>query len=391
MKQTKFLLVMMFISMLIGTSCSNYDEMLEHTSSKQRLCMDSADVGVDNEEDLTYDEIDVYEFIERTPEIFGENILVFNSLEVIDNLLEQLEEMNYRELREWCTENNIYTSAMQSKILYDSIWHAKADEFGIDFEQQDLDEDILDAFYEALEIDLSNYPDCWYEAEDEEYGICKRPRCASFDDWVFCNNKNMFIADKVVFKYQDGYLLTCPVNKYAEIEEYADMDDLYKWIQCEEMAEGTDCPISAICIAPMYPKQETIEESLRSHIVKRGNYKLSVYITAYPYWSWGDTHVRGKAIIDNYYKGKPYKSHVTGKIRFGGKLTCGSYTDYSNGQFFIKNVEVIYGTYKSKTFRSNWYRDDYRRTTRSVAIPQSVEIDVTQGYSGELTINYTHS
>lgn len=389
MKQTRFLLVMMFISMLVGTSCSNRDEMSEHSSSKQRLCMASADVGGDNEEDLTYDEIDVYEFIERTPEIFGENILVFDSLEVIDNLLEQLEEMDYRELREWCTENNICTSALQSKILYDSIWDAKADEFGIAFEQQDLDEVILDAFYEALEMDLLNHPDCWYEVEDEEYGICKRPRCASLDDWVFCNNKNIFIADKVVFKYQDGYLLTCPVHKYAEIEEYADMNDLYERIQYEEAVEGTDCPRSAMCIAPMYPEQETIEESLKSHIVKQGDYKLSVYITAYPYWSWGDTHVRGKAIIDNYYKGKSSERYVTGEIRFGATITCGEYTQDSPVQFFVK-MEKILGTYKSRTLRANWYRGDYRRTTRSVATPRAVKIAVEQHSLGGVNIQYTH-
>ena len=397
MKHARTVLLML-ISMFVAYGCT--DNYVEDTNQTRKKNSEAALPSNTVEWDTSYDEIDVYECIDRAPYAFGENVLIFESMEEVDMLLEEMEELPYDELRQWCNDHNIWSTYIEAKIVYDSIWQSVEEEFGISSDEQEIREEDLDAFYESLESRLIEYPECWYSWQDKEYGEIMQPKCTSFDIEAFTNDKGIVIIDKVVFKYQQGYLLTCPVHKYADLGEYTQIEDLIMRINYD-----TDIPDGYLCIVPIYPhepdepgtlppaypEQETVVETLHSHIVKRGDHKLSVYITAYPYWSWFKTNVRGKAIIENYYKGKPYKCMVYGEIRFGAHFTDGNVSESSRGHFFIAGPNRINGKFKSKTLRDEWYRSNYIPTKRCTATPKWVEMSVAQEGPWGVVIEYTHS
>ena len=91
----------------------------------------------------------------------------------------------------------------------------------------------------------------------------------------------------------------------------------------------------SIAKAPTVPHQEIIYEDIKSHIVKKGNYKLSVYLIAYPVWDWGTTNIRGKVIIDNYYKGNRHKTQTNGRIKYDVQAYFPNRNITNNFHFFI--------------------------------------------------------
>ena len=101
---------------------------------------------------------DVETLVSENPNIFGTNVLVFDSLPCADTLLDILAESGPNDLRQYYTDFGFYNAIMESNIVYDSVMKDMAGYMNVYLEDDDLDENTLAWFLDAFVHEMmSNY------------------------------------------------------------------------------------------------------------------------------------------------------------------------------------------------------------------------------------------
>ena len=318
-----------------------------------------------------YDTIDVPWYLENYPEVFGE-ILVLDDFEAVDTLLDELANMNYEELSSWYREADYSNAVIETNIIYDSIFYEVAKIYDIRVgEEYNLNEGEMATLYGYFVERMSEeHPEMC--SIDEEYGcLCANPFGCVDDEYALANEKGIVIIDKVVYKYQQGYLISCPIDKYVLLPEFAEVENLF--VAC---AAGLFPNVSEDDVSwAMLPKQETVEDNMKSHVAQRGGYKMSIYLSAYPVWSPFSTNIRGKFTVRNSYYGSSLSAHVTGTTVFRAKV---NYKKQDPEYYTFFGSYTTWGTYRQRTYRHTWYRNKYTPTKKTIVSIYEAELNMNQ-------------
>ncbi len=387
MKKLHLFSVQVVCTMILASSCSTNNDISTINDSEEPT------KEYDTEEYLEemhkrYECINVEDYIEHFPEIFGKNVLVFDNYDDAETLLTKFSECRHEELRELSNSLGICNEIINSNIAYDSTLDQIAKEyFGIDYysdQFNELDDNILNEFY-SIATEKLRYEHPNWASYDDEYGYCVNP-VGNIDDLAaLCNDKQIVIIDKVVHRISSTLILTCPIDKYIQFPQFENDSILWEAYQ-QENIEGISTELD-LCItkAPTVPEQETITEDVKAHVIKKGNYKLSVYTTAYPFWAYFSTNIRATITIENYYNGQKHKQSVVGKevLNTENHFAKKNKITYSN---FYFTDHLISGTYKSRHIKLSEYNDFYSRTKKTNVIIKNLYIDITSGSNNYDTI-----
>ncbi len=356
---------------LVLFSC-NQKQSIEFEPTTENVMYSSKAVYVDESTWAErYDTIDVQWYLENYPEVFGE-ILVFDDFDAVDNLLDELATKNFEELRDWYGETNYHSDIIESNIVFDSVLSEIAEIYGIrmDGEYEMTEEEVSALYSDFIEVMSEEHPEmCSFS---EEYGrVCVNPFGCVDDESALANEKGIVIIDKVVYKYQQGYLISCPIDKYVLLPEFAVVEELF-----EACAAGLFPNISEDDVHwAMLPKQETVEDNMKSHVAQRGGYKMSIYLSAYPVWWAFSTNIRGKFTVKNSYYGSSLSAHVTGTTVFRAKV---NYKKQDTEYYTFFGNFTTWGTYRQRTYRHTWYRDKYTPTKKTIVSIYEAELDMNQ-------------
>lgn len=61
-------------------------------------------------------------FVGQNPNLFGSNVMIFESYAELDTTLNHIQEMDHKALRAWATENNVQNDILESNIIYNEEW-----------------------------------------------------------------------------------------------------------------------------------------------------------------------------------------------------------------------------------------------------------------------------
>ncbi len=388
MKKLHLFSVQVVCTMILASSCSTNNDISTINDSEEPT------KEYDTEEYLEemhkrYECINVEDYIEHFPEIFGKNVLVFDNYDDAETLLTKFSECRHEELRELSNSLGICNEIINSNIAYDSTLDQIAKEyFGIDYysdQFNELDDNILNEFY-SIATEKLRYEHPNWASYDDDYGYCVNP-VGNIDDLAaLCNDKQIVIIDKVVHRISSTLILTCPIDKYIQFPQFEN-DSLLWEAYLHDHIDGISAEKDAsIARVPTVPEQETITEDVKAHVVKKGNYKLSIYITAFPEWSWGKTNIHGTISVTNYYSGKKHKANVYGIISFNADVV---YKNQHKFAIIWHDGTTFNGTYKYKKYNSINYGNNYTPTLKTHVSLRDVVIDMTQKNSG-IQIKYMY-
>ena len=339
--------------------------------------------------------------VSENPEIFGTDVLIFDSLPCADTLLDKLTEAEYVELRDLYTDLGIINPIIESNIIYDSVMEAVALDLHVDLESDTLSESTLAWFLERfVDIMMTDYSESCVVGEyldtNQEFCYTVNP-LGNIDERALCNEKGLFIAGDVVFKYSGNYLLTCPADIYLELAGYDDLEELLYDFNAYGISgvTETDFMVSALedendldvyqGIA-MRPNNNYVDDHFRKYTGTNqddADKKVVVTVTVYPYWSWFTTNFRCKMTITNYYKNTKLKAKVQCNFRAGGH---GWYYNSSHELYFHRyrhGLVNIFGLsindyFKSRTFLDEDYTNSYWPTTQTCADINFVDLSLVQ-------------
>lgn len=356
---------------LVLFSC-NQKQSIEFEPTTENVMYSSKAVYVDESTWAErYDTIDVQWYLENYPEVFGE-ILVFYDFDAVDNLLDELATMNYEELSSWYREADYRNAIIETNIIYDSIFYEIAKIYDIRVgEEYNLNESEMATLYGYFVERMSEeHPEMC--SIDEEYGcLCANPFGCVDDEYALANEKGIVIIDKVVYKYQQGYLISCPIDKYVLLPEFAEVEDLFAACAAGLFPNVSENDVSWTQL----PKQEVVEDNMKSHVAQRGGYKMSIYLSAYPVWWAFSTNIRGKFTVKNSYYGSSLSAHVTGTTVFRAKV---NYKKQDPEYYTFFGNYTTWGTYRQRTYRHTWYRDKYTPTKKTIVSIYEAELDMNQ-------------
>lgn len=389
MKKLFLISVPIFCTALLATSCSNDKEI----SLNDYSVTPTAEYDYTEEElaelHKRYENINVQDYIKQYPEIFGENVLVFDTYDDAETLLTKFSECRYDELRNLSRDLGINNEIINSNIAYDSTLAKIAEEnFGIDYYSDyfnELDENKLNEFYNITKEILRHEHPNWANYDDE-YGWCVNPTGNIDDLAALCNKKQIVIIDKVVHRITSTLILTCPIDTYIKFPQIKNDSILWEAYQKENIdGISTDEDVCIVKV-PTVPSQETEKEDLKAHIIKKGNYKLSVYTTAYPFWAYFCTHIRATITIENYYKGQKHKQYIKGSEQMSTENHFSKHNKVTYSNFYFTD-KLVNGTYKSRHVKLNDYNDFYSKTKKTNVIIKKLHIEITSGTSNYDTIS----
>ena len=384
MKTKLSLWVFLLVSALF-VSC-NQDQDCESNIKVKRCSPENPAASEENTPPLEerYESIDVQEYISSYPELFGDNVLVFDSFTSVDSILDELSTMDYQTLREWYANVDYQNDIIESNIIYDSILSNVANQLGIYVDEQyNLTESDMSLLYGQFVQTMSEqYPElCSY---DEEYGLCANPLGCVDDEYSLSNNKGIVIIDKVVYLFYQDYLVCCPIDKFILIPEDANITDFIE--TCEAGIYPPYISEDDISITIRRPQPEIETDDINNHVVKNNGYKLSIYITAYPVWWNFDTNIRGKMIVKNSYYGSSCYSLVRGTATFSASVNYGNLsTEYYN---FFPRYTFNYA-YRQRTYRYTINRNIYTPTFKTIVTLNSARINMYQ-FVGDITMSCNH-
>lgn len=372
--KTKLSLWVFLLFSALFVSC-NQDQDCESSINVKRCSPENQAASEENTQTLEerYEGIDVQEYLDSYPDIFGDEILIFNDLDEVDLLLGDLANMDFNALRTWYNGVGIHNDIIESNIIYDSVLNKVAEQCGIqmndDYEMSDGERSSL--YTRFVEKMSEEYPEMC--STDETYGAYANPLGNVDDVSALSNEKGLVIIDKVVYKYQQGCLLSCPIDKFVNLPIY---DDIYEF--AEDYEAGAISGFSEDDIAwggMIVPQEHYVVDNINSHVIERGDYKLSVYLTAYPVWRWFNTDIRGKVIVTNYYRNSKCRMQVNGHAEFYADVQT-RFRDTETYDFFL--YEHWDAKYKSRTFYKTRCTLHYSYTLKTYVTLHDVAVSLTQ-------------
>lgn len=344
---------------------------------------------------------DVETLVSENPNIFGTNVLVFDSLPCADTLLDILAESGPNDLRQYYTDFGFYNAIMESNIVYDSVMKDMAGYMNVNLEDDDLDENTLAWFLDAFVHEMmSNYSEnCvvgeWVNGNNE---VCYTVNpLGPIDERVLCNEKKLFIADGIVFKFSGNYLLTCSADTYLSLAQYDNLALLQQLLDQSEISGVTEsdyiiCELENDGNAnrpnnlnrPNHNLTDDHTRHFREYDHEEENYMVDTYLTIYPYWSWFYTYFRCKLTISNYYKG------TASKQKIGGHFKCFANGWYANEEpedlWFLRNGQRFVNIwrwdinryFKSRTLIESYGGGTYTPTTHTYVDIYELDLEVIQ-------------
>lgn len=352
------------------TSCSQREEIDMQKTPPTKIPQKE----VINED---YDQIDVNAYISDNKDLFG-NPLIFNSLDDADALLDSLQSMNSQELGRWIANNDFHNPIIESNYRYLLIYERKQAEFA-SAAYFASETDKLNAIISAIADEMeSNYPTLCviseYTTVDNHIVKSVRP-LGDFDIYALCNEQGIVIADKIVYWLVGDDLISCPIDKFVSL---ASQSNVYNIAEDPNLSESEDYVVAHNVIGDISfsNKAQSVDDHNRYYVASNGDYKLTIYITAYPYWGWGSTNYRSKTTVKNLHNGSEYKTTTSGNFYYSA---LGQYGDLrANLYFYAYKSTDIKAEFKSKTYRENILMDQYTKTTETYVDIQRVYVNITQ-------------
>ncbi len=219
---------------LIVSSCSNNDLLNSQMSGENTP---TAQIAIKDTPMLR--KARAVAFVRQNPNLFGSNVMVFESYAELDTTLNQIMDMDYKALRIWATENNVQNDILESNIIYGQEWdkaqewlNAKVDRLdsmtygdsGITSHIRIPDTSVpaiepadraLDKFLDVMQ---KNYPQ--YLQEYDSLGEHYIEPLGALGEEALVNEKNLFlVGDEVHRFYKDGFVL-CAMKDYEQIAQY---------------------------------------------------------------------------------------------------------------------------------------------------------------------------
>lgn len=165
------------------------------------------------------------EYVNRNPEVLGNNVMVFRSYEQLEETLKDFDDMDVNSLRDWTNENGWTSDIIEANIFYDSILLEQYQIHGIEFvEDCYADSNQLDAAVSAFDIAYEQRPDYFVMHSNGESVVMDL--LGELDESALYNDKNVFVVEGMVHKLcTDGGVVICPLDLYLEcpVETTADV------------------------------------------------------------------------------------------------------------------------------------------------------------------------
>ena len=241
----KHLLSILVLVLLCVTACQ---DTLENEPIKKQIESNTPTFDPSN---ITLEEIPDYvdAYLYEFPELFGNNVLVFNTWEELESELESLQQMTYTEHREWLNAHHLNNPVLNSLIIHDSVQIAVWEEFGMNFDipfSEDSDFGVVEEYFgdeerqqmeelafEQYDEIMSNEYAEYVKTEYKEDGSIILSPLGILDERVFCNDNNLFICEGMVIKYFEDGILSCPIDLYAtnNIASIVEIDELIAYIE----------------------------------------------------------------------------------------------------------------------------------------------------------------
>lgn len=374
-----FVFILAIIAMLLGTACSNQLDDVDVVNNGV-VELEEASAPIDDDfwgENLSYDEIDVDAYIGTHPETFG-NVLVFESLDEVESLLEDMNLVNNsQELTEkyvdlQTTRSGFSNPIIESHILYLSIYEDIARQYGYDIDtEEDLEiesEDFYTTLDERLQEEVSNgliqvvertYTDP--ETGEISDGTYIEP-LGELSIGALTNERSLVIIDNVVYYFFEDALITMPINKFHHLAEHS-----FTNLEALENALS-DCSTLGLTEDDfvMSREQEYIPytnftRTQRYHENIHGRYKMTIRISASDVWVFTAQTARcGRFTIKNYKKNLCGHWILNGKkCKLNGSVSFKTYphieepqppfvvtfTNYKVGGIFTHHKHIIYNTH----------------------------------------------
>lgn len=347
--------------------------------------------------------IDVEQVIADNPSIFGENVLIFESMDDVDELLSNMQEADPMQLRSIYTSLGNNNPIIESHIIYDSVMADVQDQLSIyidDYIHEDDMDELMETFVENMQ---QNFPTFCiigeYVLPDDNVCTCVSP-LGVIDERVLCNDHNIFIVGEIVFKIVGDYLMTCSVENYPYLAGYDNLAVLQQYLDTGNINYITEedliiCHIDSIepIAEPLVPERRSIHLIGNNivpdnHVLQFGRknelYAVNARVTVYPYWAPFQTNYRCNLTIKNYYKGSLSKQkiscHFSCDAHGGyGDLVCYlEFHRYFHGLVNVFNQPILINRFKERTFSENNYGSAYYPTLRTTVDIIHYYIDLKQ-------------
>lgn len=324
-----------------------------------------------------HNNLNVYEYISANQDLFG-NPLVFNSMDEADYVLDSLQSMNSQQLEEWIKSNDFHNPIIESHYRYLSIYEKKQAEFAsvsCFASETDRLNSLIAAVTEEME---TNYPSLCAVSEQmttDNHLVKSVKPLGDFDIYALCNEQGIVVIDKVVFWLVEDDLISCPIDQFVSIANQVNvcgMDD------SSNLQENADYVIARNVFSNSSSAQNAriVDDHIRYYEASNGDYKLTIYMTAYPYWGWGTTNYRSKVTITNLYKGSEYEASISGYFHYYANGQYGDLITYLHFNDYL--APGIEDKFKSKTYRENILMDRYTKTKNTYVDITSVYVNIIQ-------------
>lgn len=248
-------------------------------------------------------------FVQQNPSLFGKNVMIFESYNELDSTLNLIQEMDYKELRAWATDNNVTNDILESNIIYNEEWK-KAEEYcnpttplppypggtinlidipGTIPPAITLEEKAMERFIKTMQ---QKYPQ--YLQEYDSLGEHYVEPLGSINEKALTNEKHLFLINNEVHRfYTDGFVL-CAMEDYHEIATFNSKEEVVQYINEKKNSQQKAPQVSVI--TNYSPKQfEAIS----------GKYKITTdFIVGQMRSIWGTDLRHIDVSIRNYHKTK---------------------------------------------------------------------------------------
>ena len=181
----------------------------------------------------------VQEYVAEHQDILGDDVVVFDTWEDLEDELEALCQMTYTQQRNWLNSRGLNSPVLNSLIIHDSVYADVCYNFGIDFDALDLEtlddeyteeqemEAMEDAAFDQYDQILSDDYSEYVKTSVDSNGIITLSPLGRLDEQVFCNTQDLFICEGVVVKYLSDGIMSCPINEFnAELAAANSISDV---------------------------------------------------------------------------------------------------------------------------------------------------------------------
>lgn len=202
-------------------------------------CTDQVDMTLSTPQEsscLTMDSIDnnfdVYKYVQQRKDDFG-NVLIFNSMDEVNKLLQDMANMDYPTLRAQYmilqAEFGFKNAIIESNIFYDSIYSTVAQEYGYNLLAENVEIEEEDFYIELEQRLLANNQNflavCQKQGVENIVSVSDETFIEPLGhlDWsALLNEKGIFIVADVIYALTvDGEWLILSIQEYYTLEEKA--------------------------------------------------------------------------------------------------------------------------------------------------------------------------